>query len=86
MLEKKIINDEIFKQSLDQHIQEDFFITLLNIQINIHRVLSDEEKAQLMKVFEIGFLKGVRRVLFSIPHYRDIVFEMLEEVEKTNIK
>lgn len=85
MLEKKIINDEIFKQSLEQHIQDDFFITLLNIQVNIHRVLSDEEKAQLMKEFKIGFLKGVRRALFSIPDYRDIVSEMIEEVEKTNI-
>lgn len=81
----KVISTDKFKKILDSFIQKEFMESLTKVQIYNNREMTDRESALLMKGFEMGFLKGVKRVMDSFPTYRQILIDMLKEIEQTKV-
>ena len=81
----KVISTDKFREILDSFIQKEFMESLTKVQIYNNREMTDRESALLMKGFEMGFLKGVKRVMDSFPTYRQILIDMLKEIEQTKV-
>ena len=81
----KVICTDKFREILDSFIQKEFMESLTKVQIYNNREMTDRESALLMKGFEMGFLKGVKRVMDSFPTYRQILIDMLKEIEQTKV-
>ena len=77
--------EENFRKILDSYIQKGFMETLVKIQVYNNREFTDNESAMLMKGFELGFLKGVSRIMDSFPTYKQILCDMQKEVEQTRV-
>lgn len=81
----KVISTDKFREILDSFIQKEFMESLTKVQIYNNREMTDRESALLMKGFEMGFIKGVKRVIDSFPTYRQILLDMLKEIEQTKV-
>ena len=81
----KVISTDKFREILDSFIQKEFMESLTKVQIYNNREMTDRESALLMKGFEMGFLKGVKRVMDSFPTYRQILIDMLKEIEQAKV-
>ena len=76
----------LFREIIDSFVQKEFMDTLAKIQVVNNRKFDDNEAAMLMKGFELGFLKGVNRIMDSFPTYKKILLDMQEEVINANIR
>lgn len=82
----KVISTEKFREILDSFVQKEFMDTFAKLQVVNNRKFDDNEAAMLMKGFELGFLKGVKRIMDSFPTYKKILLDMQEEVISANVR
>lgn len=82
----KVISTEKFREILDSFVQKEFMDTFAKLQVVNNRKFDDNEAAMLMKGFELGFLKGVNRIMDSFPTYKKILLDMQEEVISANVR
>lgn len=76
----------LFREILDSFVQKEFMDTLAKIQVVNNRKFDDNEAAMLMKGFQLGFLKGVNRIMDSFPTYKKILLDMQEDVISANVR
>lgn len=82
----KVISTEKFREILDSFVQKEFMDTFAKLQVVNNRKFDDNEAAMLMKGFELGFLKGVNRIMDSFTTYKKILLDMQEEVISANVR
>ena len=76
---------QTFREALDSFIQKEFIEYLAKVEEANQKKLTDKESVILMKGFEMGLLIGVKKVMDNFPDYKDILTDMLKEVEQAKL-